>query len=56
MFSWFEYEIPEIPKADYLVLLGILATALMYLVVFSYGAFKNYRFMDSIVTSKVGLV
>ena len=56
MFSWFEYEILGMPKADYLVLLGILAAVLMYLVVFFYGAFKRYRFMDSTATSKVRLV
>ncbi len=53
MFSWLEYEILGMPKTDYLVLLGVLVTLFAYLVYFSYGAFKRFRFMDGTATSKV---
>lgn len=53
MFSWLEYEILGMPKTDYLVILGVLAALFAYLVYFSYGAFKRYRFMDGTATSKV---
>jgi len=53
MFAWLEHEIIGLPKTDYLVLLGVLATAFAYLVYSSYRAFKRYRFMDGTATSKV---
>ncbi len=53
MFSWLEHEILGMPKTDYLVLMGVLAAVLVYLVVFAYSAFKRYRFMDGTATSKV---
>jgi hypothetical protein len=46
MFSWLEYEILEMPKTDYLVLLGVLAAVFAYLVYFSYADFKRYRLID----------
>jgi hypothetical protein len=53
MFAWIEHEILGMPKTDYLILLGIFAAVFVYLVAFSYGAFKRYRFIDGTATSKV---
>ena len=53
MFSWLEFEILEMPSIEYLVLLGILAVAFAFLINYSHGVFKRYRFMDGTATSKV---
>ena len=52
MFSWLEYEIPGVPKTDYLVLPGVLAEVFAYLVYFSFPAFKRYRFVDGTAQSR----
>ena len=38
---------------EYLVLLGVLAVGFAYLIYYSYGILKRYRFMDGTATSKV---
>lgn len=53
MFAWLEHEILGMTGIDYLVLLGVLVSVFVYLVVFSFGAFKRYRFMDGTATSKI---
>ena len=53
MFPWFEFEILEMPSMEYLVLLGVLAVGFAYLIYYSYGILKRYRFMDGTATSKV---
>jgi hypothetical protein len=53
MFSWLEYEILVMPATDYLVVYGVMIVGLVFLLYFSFGAFKRYRFMDGTATSKI---
>lgn len=53
MFSWLESEILEMPRIEYLVVLGVLIAAFAYLVYYSFGVIKRYRFMDGTATSRI---
>lgn len=53
MFSWLEYEILDISVTDYLVLTGVLLAVLVFLLYYSFIAFKRFRFVDATATSKI---
>jgi hypothetical protein len=53
MISWLESEIQVMPRTDYLVMLGILASGCAYLVYYSFRAFRRFRFVDGTATSKI---
>jgi hypothetical protein len=53
MFSLLESEILRLPESDYLVLFGILLLVFCGLIVFIYYAFKRFRFMEGMATSKI---
>ncbi len=53
MFSWLEFEILELPRVEYLVLLGVLVAVFAYLVYYSYRIIKRYRFMGGTATSLI---
>ncbi len=53
MFSWLESEILELPRMEYLVLLGVLVAGFAYLVYYSFSVIKRYRFMDGTATSRI---
>jgi hypothetical protein len=53
MFYWLESEILEMPRIEYLVLLGLLVAGFAYLVYYSFGVVKRYRFMDATATSRI---
>jgi hypothetical protein len=53
MFSWLESEILELPRMEYLVILGVLIAGFSYLVYYSFSVTKRYRFMDGTATSRI---
>jgi hypothetical protein len=53
MFSWLENEIISMPATEYLVAYGVLLLGLVFLLYYSFGAFKRYRFVDGTATSKI---
>ena len=53
MFSWLEHEILDMPAIDYLVVYGVLLVGLVFLLFYSFGAFKRFRFVDGTATSKI---
>ena len=53
MLSWLEYELINLAVTDYLVLTGILLAILAFLLYYSFFAFKRFRFVDAIATSKI---
>ena len=53
MFSWLESEILELPRMEYLVILGVLIAVFSYLVYYSFSVTKRYRFMDGTATSRI---
>jgi len=53
MLAWLEFEIMDLPRAEYLVLLGVLLAACAYLVYYSFRVIKRYRFMDGTATSLI---
>jgi len=53
MFAWVESQILAMSRTDYLVLLGILASAFVYLLYHSFYAFRRYRYVDGTATSKI---
>ena len=53
MFSWLESEILELPRMEYLVLLGVLVAGFAYLVYYSFSVIKRYHFMDGTPTSRI---
>ncbi len=53
MFSWLEHEILGMPGSDYLVLYGVLLFGLVFLLYFSFFAFRRFRFVSGTATSKI---
>jgi hypothetical protein len=53
MFSWLEFQILELPRMEYLVILGVLIAGFSYLVYYSFSVTKRYRFMDGTATSRI---
>ena len=53
MYSWLESEILALSGSDYAILYTVLLALFGYLVYFCYGAFKRFRFVDGIATSKI---
>ena len=53
MFSWLEFEILELPRMEYLVILGVLIAVFSYLVYYSFSVIKRFRFMDGTATSRI---
>lgn len=53
MFSWLEFEILQLPRIEYLVLLGVVVAVFAYLVYYSYRVMKRYRFMGGTATSLI---
>lgn len=53
MLSWLEYEIQEMSASDYLVLYGVMAAALAFLLYYSFIAFRRFRFIDATATSRI---
>ena len=53
MFSWLEFKILELPRMEYLVILGVLVAGFAYLVYYSFSVIKRYRFMDGTATSRI---
>lgn len=53
MFSWLEHEILTMPGTDYLVLYGILLAGFLFLLYYSFIAFRRFRFVGGTATSKI---
>ena len=53
MFSWLEDEIRGIPGIDYLVLYGILLAGFVFLLYYSFFAFRRFRVVGGSATSKI---
>ena len=53
MYTWLETEVLAMSRTDYLVMLGILVSGCIYLVYFSFRAFRRFRFVDGTATSKI---
>jgi hypothetical protein len=53
MLSWLEFEILELPRMEYLVLIGVLTVAFAFLVYYSFRVIKRYRFIDGTATSLI---
>ncbi|MBT8435879.1 MAG: E3 ubiquitin ligase family protein [Gammaproteobacteria bacterium] len=53
MFSWLKFEILELPRIEYLVILGLLIAVFGFLVYYSFSIMKRYRFMDGTATSRI---
>ena len=53
MYSWLESEIEAMSGIDYLVMLGVMFGVLVYLIYYSFRAFRRFRFVDGTATSKI---
>ncbi len=53
MLSWLEFELRQMPSAEYLTLYGVGVLLLGFLVYYAFAAYRRFRFMDGTATSKI---
>ena len=53
MYAWLEHELGGLSTQDYAFAVGIAVFALIFLLVYAYGAFRRFRVMDATATSRI---